>query len=106
MDGALPGRGMKDLDPVIHAPIRLRLCSLLSAVDQAEFVALRERLDVADSVLSKHVSTLIEAGYVTSAKGNVGSRRTTWIALTRHGRQAVRRHLCALQELIEASASQ
>jgi DNA-binding MarR family transcriptional regulator len=52
------------------------------------------------------VSTLIEAGYVTSAKGNVGSRRTTWIALTRHGRQAVRRHLCALQELIEASASQ
>lgn len=91
------------LDPVIHAPIRLRLCSLLAVVETAEFVTLSERLGVADSVLSKHVTTLVEAGYATSKKGTVNGRRTTWIALTRTGGKALRVHLDALQALIDAS---
>lgn len=94
---------MSELDPVIHAPVRLRLCSMLAAVDEAEFSTLRDRLDVADSVLSKHVTTLAEAGYVTSRKGSVTGRRTTWIGLTRAGRKALRAHLDALQALIDAS---
>lgn len=94
---------MSEFDPVIHAPVRLRLCSMLAAVDEAEFATLRDRLDVADSVLSKHVTTLAEAGYVSSRKGSVGGRRTTWIGLTRAGRKALRTHLDALQALIDAS---
>jgi DNA-binding MarR family transcriptional regulator len=94
---------MTELDPVIHAPTRLRLCSMLSAVDTMEFSTLRDRLEVADSVLSKHVSTLIEAGYATSRKESIGGRRTTWIALTRPGRTALRNHLTALQALIDSA---
>lgn len=96
---------MNDLDPVIHAPLRLRLCSMLSVLDEAEFSMLRDRLDVSDSVLSKHVSTLVDVGYVTSTKGRVGTRRTTWISLTRRGRTALRRHLAALQDLIDAAGA-
>ncbi|MFN0089445.1 MAG: transcriptional regulator, partial [Acidimicrobiales bacterium] len=77
--------------------------SLLSAVDALEFSNLRTRLDVADSVLSKHISTLVEAGYATSRKESIGGRRTTWIALTRHGRTALRNHLAALQALIDSA---
>ena len=95
---------MIELDPVIHAPIRLRLCSLLAVVDSAEFITLKERLGVADSVLSKHVAALVEAGYATNKKGLVTGRRTTWIALTREGRKALRTHLDALQAIIDASA--
>jgi DNA-binding MarR family transcriptional regulator len=94
---------MNELDPLIHAPARLRLCSLLSGADAIEFVTLRERLDVADSVLSKHVSALVDAGYVKSSKGVVEGRRTTWVALTRAGRAALKRHLAALQQLIDAA---
>ncbi len=96
---------MTEFDPIIHAPIRLRLCSLLAVVDQAEFVTLRGRLDIADSVLSKHITTLTEAGYVTSKKGTLDGRRTTWITLTRAGRRALRGHLHALQALIDASGT-
>jgi DNA-binding MarR family transcriptional regulator len=92
---------MPELDPVIHAPLRLRLCSVLSAVDAVEFSNLRDRLNVADSVLSKHVSTLVDAGYATSRKESLDGRRTTWIALTRQGRAALRKHLAALQALID-----
>jgi DNA-binding transcriptional ArsR family regulator len=51
----------------------------LSAVSEAEFVTLRTALDVSDSVLSKHISALAEAGYVRSRKSVRAGRRTTWI---------------------------
>jgi DNA-binding MarR family transcriptional regulator len=90
---------VNELDPIIHAPIRLRLCAMLSAVDAAEFHTLRDRLGVADSVLSKHTSVLVEAGYVTTRKDSSTGRRTTWIALTRTGRTALKRHLRALNDI-------
>ena len=94
---------MSGFDPVIHAPLRLRLCALLSPVEEAEFAMLRDRLEVADSVVSKHVSTLADAGYVKVTKSRSGGRATTWIALTRQGRRALEGHLAALREIIDAS---
>ncbi len=90
-----------DLDPVIHAPARLTLMTMLNAVSEAEFATLRDRLEVSDSVLSKHVSALVDAGYVKTKKGTHQGRRTTWIALTRRGRKALERHVAALRELID-----
>ncbi|MEI2701592.1 MAG: transcriptional regulator [Baekduia sp.] len=90
-----------ELDPVIHAPARLALMTMLNAVTEAEFATLRDHLDVSDSVLSKHVSALAEAGYVKTKKGTHDGRRTTWIALTRAGRKALGRHVAALRVLID-----
>ncbi len=53
---------MAELDPLIHAPARLQVVTTLSAVSEAEFATLRAVLEVSDSVLSKHVSALAEAG--------------------------------------------
>ena len=69
---------MAGLDPLIHAPTRLQLVATLSGVSEAEFVTLRDALDVSDSVLSKHVSALVEAGYLHSRKGVRAGGRTTW----------------------------
>ena len=92
---------MPDLDPLIHAPARLQLVTALTAVSEAEFVVLRDALEVSDSVLSKHVSALTSAGYVRSRKGVHEGRRTTWVALTDVGRSALRAHVAALRELID-----
>ena len=92
---------MADLDPLIHAPTRLQLVTSLTAVSEAEFAILRDALEVSDSVLSKHVSALVDAGYVRSHKGLRDGRRTTWIALTDAGRSALRAHVAALRELID-----
>ena len=92
---------MADLDPLIHAPTRLQLVTSLTAVSEAEFAILRDALEVSDSVLSKHISALVDAGYVRSHKGLRDGRRTTWIALTDAGRSALRVHVAALRELID-----
>ena len=88
---------MAGLDPLIHAPARLHLLTTLSAVSEAEFATLREVLEVSDSVLSKHISALVDAGYVRSRKGVQAGRRTTWIGLTDAGRKALRAHVAALR---------
>ncbi len=92
---------MAELDPLIHPPARLQVVTTLSAVSEAEFVTLRAVLEVSDSVLSKHVSALVDAGYVHSRKGVRAGRRTTWIALTSAGQKALREHVAALRRLID-----
>lgn len=92
---------MAGLDPLIHAPARLQLVTTLSAVSEAEFATLRDALEVSDSVLSKHLAALAEAGYVRPRKGVREGRRTTWVALTDTGRAALREHVVALRRLID-----
>ena len=92
---------MPELDPLIHPPARLQVVTTLSAVSEAEFATLRTALEVSDSVLSKHISALADAGYVRSRKGVRAGRRTTWIALTATGREALREHVAALRQLID-----
>lgn len=88
------------LDPLLVAPARLTLMTMLTAVSEAEFSTLRERLEVSDSVLSKHISGLAEARYVKSRKGTHLGRRTTWVSLTATGRRVLRAHVAFLRELI------
>lgn len=92
---------MAGLDPLIHAPARLQVMTTLSAVSEAEFATLREALEVSDSVLSKHLSALADAGYVRLRKGVLSGRRTTWISLTGNGRKALRGHVSALRAMID-----
>ena len=88
-----------ELDPVIHAPARLQITGVLAAVSEAEFAVVRDAVGVSDSVLSKHLSQLAEAGYVRLRKAALGGRQRTWLSLTREGRRAFRTHVAALQAL-------
>ena len=87
-------------DALVHAPHRLQICAALDTVDQAEFALLRETLGVSDSVLSKQVKALEEAGYVKVTKGLVDRRTRTWVQFTRSGRAAYRGHVAALKAMI------
>jgi DNA-binding MarR family transcriptional regulator len=86
-------------DPVIHAPARLQIMAVLAGVHDAEFAMLRQTADVSDSVLSKHLSALSEAGYVRLRKAALDGRQRTWASLTRAGRSAFREHVAALTAL-------
>lgn len=88
------------LDLVIHAPARLQICALLSAVDEAEFAAVRDAAAVSDSVLSKHVKQLEDAGYLKLRKATVASRQRTWLRLTLAGRRAFAAHLAELNRMV------
>lgn len=84
---------------IIHVPTRLRTCSILAEVEEAEFGFVRDALDVSDSVLSKHLKVLEGAGYVTIHKGTFNTRTRTWVSLTRSGRSAFKAHVQELRKI-------
>lgn len=89
----------KRLDPLIHPPARLQLMAMLVNVTEMEFATARKVLGVSDSVLSKHLGQLGEAGYIALRKATVNTRQRTWITVTHAGRQAFVGHVAALQAL-------
>jgi DNA-binding MarR family transcriptional regulator len=91
-------------DDIVHAPNRLQICAILSAVSSADFATVREGLGVADSVLSKHVRVLHEAGYVDVHKSTCASRVRTSLSLTGAGRAAYDAHVAALRAIVSNEA--
>ena len=61
--------------------------------------------DVADSVLSKHLSALSEAGYVSLRKAALDGRQRTWVRMSADGRAAFAGHVAALRRLAAGDAS-
>lgn len=88
-------------DALVHAPHRLQICAVLDTVDQAEFALLRETLGVSDSVVSKQIKALEDAGYVKVSKSLVDRRTRTWVQFTKAGRKAYRGHVAALKAMID-----
>lgn len=86
-------------DELIHAPLRLQICAMLSPVQWLPFAEIRDTLEISDSVLSKHLTALADAGYVEVTRVREDSRSRRRVALTRPGRTALRGHLAALQAI-------
>jgi DNA-binding MarR family transcriptional regulator len=89
------------LDPIIHVPKRLAAMAILANAPTASFRFLRDQLEISESDLSKQMSTLETAGYVTMAKDGHGRGASTTYAMTKAGHQAYQAHCAALRKLID-----
>lgn len=87
------------LDEALLNPVRLSIVAALASVEEAEFSAVREAVEVSDSVLSKQAAVLAGSGHVSMRKAFVGKRPRTWLKLTGNGRLSYARHLDALREI-------
>jgi DNA-binding transcriptional ArsR family regulator len=92
-------------DEVIHAPTRLAIVALLAATRWADFKFVRDETGLSDSALSKQLSILEGAGYVTIRKSFVGKWPRTSVSLTKQGRSAFKGHVNALQEIVTSAGS-
>jgi DNA-binding MarR family transcriptional regulator len=90
-------------DELIHPGTRLSLVSLLASADWAEFAFLRDQLDLSDSALSKQLSTLEEAGYVSIDRPVRDRRRRVRARLTDAGRAAFQGHVAALRQIMDTA---
>ena len=101
---------MSGIDPVIHPLARLKICAALyhaGAVEkqtsrhEMRFGALKDKVDLSDSALSKQLATLEEHGYVTRFReyGSTRARDTVWVTLTAAGARAFKNHTAALREI-------
>ena len=91
---------MQKLNSTIHAPNRLQICAILSTSAELEFRLIKEQLDVSDSVLSKHLKVLEDAGFVKLKKRSEFGRPRTWISLTSEGRKAFDEHVESLKAIV------
>lgn len=98
---------MTVLDPVIHAPARLRIMTALTEAldegDEITFPALQKLLEMTAGNLTTHLAKLESAGYITSAKTFAGRKPVTLISLTPHGRAAFHMYRTALLDLLKGN---
>lgn len=92
---------MTGLDPVLLHPGRLAICSALMDVEEASFRALATATGATDSVLSRNVTSLKDAGYVSVSKDYRREDGRTWVTLTDAGRAAMNDLITALTRRTE-----
>lgn len=92
-------------DELIHPATRLQIVALLAAADWADFAFVRDQLGLSDSALSKQLSTLEEAGYVTIDRPLSERRRRVRARLTPVGRRRFTAHVTALRGIIAGSTA-
>lgn len=85
--------------------MRFSIAALLAAASKVEFSFVRDHVEVTDSILSKQVSSMEEAGYIKVDKGHVGKRPRTWLSLTKEGRRTFERHMAALREIAQGNGA-
>jgi DNA-binding MarR family transcriptional regulator len=93
-------------DEVLHSPLRLQACAVLAGASSVEFAVLRDALEVSESVLSKHLKQLAEAGYVKVRKASTDGRVRGWATLTSKGQDAFAGHVAELRRLAATVARQ
>jgi DNA-binding MarR family transcriptional regulator len=96
------GRGLPDLDRVIHPRVRLGIVSALAANSPLSFNDLKDLLQTTDGNLSVHARKLEEAGYVACSKSFEGRMPKTEYSLTAPGRKALEKYLNHMDALIQA----
>ncbi|HEY7102886.1 MAG TPA: transcriptional regulator [Mycobacteriales bacterium] len=93
------------LDPLIHAPARLRIMVTLAALrdgDSLSFPRLQRMLDLTPGNLITHLRKLEDAGYLVTEKGNGRPSAGTSIALTGPGREALDTYTTSLRAILDS----
>ena len=91
------------LDPVIHAPARLRIVVTLAALregDALSFTRLQDMIGLTPGNLITHIRKLEDAGYLDSEKSSNGGASQTSLSLTPGGRTALKDYRLALSDLL------
>lgn len=91
---------LADIDPIIHAPARLRVMTYLYVVDSIDFVYLKRVTGLSWGNLSTHLTKLDDAGYVKISKTFQDKKPNTMIQLTEDGRQAFRSYKDEMQNVL------
>lgn len=95
---------MSDLDPIIHAPARLRVMATLAALDDGDelaFPKLQRLLTMTAGNLSTHLRRLEEARYLQQTKTYTGRTPVTYLKITARGRSALQDYTDTLTSLLQ-----
>src|ERR687893_2018370 len=98
-------RSMAELDRLVHEPGRLAILTVLSSVQDADFLFLQRATGLTKGNLSSHLTKLEDAGLVAIEKRFVRKKPNTNVALTTVGRERTTRHWEQLEALRDQAVS-
>ena len=93
-------QALDGLDPALEHRSRLAIGVMLARQGEISFSRFKQQLDLTDGNLGAQLRKLEEAGYVALRRDFVERKPVTWYSLTPQGRKALKRHLRALQDVI------
>ncbi|WP_374166065.1 winged helix-turn-helix domain-containing protein [Arcticibacter sp. MXS-1] len=91
---------LEQFDKAFENRVRLQIMSVLVANENYDFNSLKELLNVTDGNLASHLKALEKEEYITVNKSFIGRKPNTQYAASAKGRQAFKKHLEALENLI------
>lgn len=87
----------KELNPLLHAQLRLAIISLLISVKEAEFGFLKEKTGASAGNLSVQITKLKDAAYIEVHKKFKDNYPLTTCSITAKGILAFEEYVAALQ---------
>jgi predicted transcriptional regulator len=94
---------VKDLDPILHQPIRTKIVVLLLSQGECDFSTLKKTLALTDGHMSTHMKLLVEEGYVDMSKEFVENKPRTTYKVSREGRKKFTEYIQTLKKIITLS---
>jgi DNA-binding MarR family transcriptional regulator len=92
----------EELDPLLHAQLRLAVMSILLSVEEADFVYLKGQTGATSGNLSVQIEKLREAEYIDVRKSFRGRVPCTVCSITKRGISAFESYARALQSYLHA----
>jgi len=89
------------LDPIIHAPIRLAILSVLITAESANFTFLKESTGTTDGNLNTHLTKLETNGYIAIRKTFKDNKPQTICTITKKGRNSFNTYLEQLDQIVQ-----
>ena len=97
-------KALDGLDAAFEHRARLAISVLLARHDEISFARFKQQLELTDGNLGAQLRKLEDAGYLALRRDFVERKPVTWYRLTEAGRDALDRHLGALQAMIATAA--
>jgi DNA-binding MarR family transcriptional regulator len=92
---------LEQFDKAFENRIRLQIMSVLAVNDSYDFNSLKELLQVTDGNLASHLKALEKEEYISITKSFIGRKPNTQYSATQTGKNAFKKHLQSLENLIK-----
>ena len=91
------------LNKAFESRVRLGIMSILMVNQAADFITLKQQLNVTDGNIASHINALEKLQYLEVIKQFIGKKPNTSYKATKSGKKAFTEHLDALEKLIKVS---
>lgn len=91
---------MKELDRIIHQPVRTRIMAHLINVEECDYTSLKNTLKLSDGHMSTHMKELLACNYIEMKKEFIDNKPKTTYKITKTGKKQFSEYVNTLKSLI------